>query len=489
MESIMKLSDESLFKCKGYIDGRWEDAKSGETFEVSDPATGTVVAACPDMNNLDVVLAIEAAKRAQVLFGKSSAYSRSKMLQDWAGLMLANKEDLARIVTVENGKPLAEARGEIAYAAAFLTWFAEEAIRIQGETVRTNVDSHRVVTVREPVGVCGLITPWNFPAAMITRKAGPAIAAGCTTVVKAPGETPLTALALAELAERAGIPGGVFNVVTTLKYTPEVGRTITTSPIVRKISFTGSTTVGRLLCEQSSSTIKKMSLELGGLAPFIVFDDADIEAAVAGAVVSKFRASGQTCVCANTMFVHRSVYDRFAKGLIEVVKTFKVGNGLHSDTTHGPLIHQKAVSKVSEHVQDALEKGATVVVGGNVLPELGPTFFEPTVILNATLDMKFTQEEIFGPLAGIVSFETEEEVLAAVNRSEYGLAAYFYSRDISRCWRVAERLDVGMVGVNSGIVSNPASPFGGVKQSGYGREGSKQGIDEYTTVKSITFTV
>jgi succinate-semialdehyde dehydrogenase/glutarate-semialdehyde dehydrogenase len=399
--------------------------------------------------------------------------------------MLDNAEDLATLITWENGKPLADARGEVSYAASFFEWFAEEAPRLDGRTVPASTPERRIYTTREPVGVVGLITPWNFPAAMVTRKIGPAIAAGCSVVAKSPGETPLTMNALAELASRAGLPKGAFNVVTSLANTPAVGEMLCTHPAVKKISFTGSTPVGKLLMKQASSTLKKLSFELGGNAPFIVFDDANLESAVAGAIASKFRSSGQTCVCANRLYVQKGIYDDFVKQFAAKVSQFKVGNGFEEGITHGPVIHDKAIKKVDQHVQDAVSKGATVVVGGKRLEELGEHFYAPTVIRDITNDAQLASEETFGPVAGIFPFETEAEVVALANAAEVGLAGYFFSQDISRVYRVAEALEVGMIGVNTGLISDAAAPFGGVKESGFGREGSWLGIDEYTVVKAV----
>ena len=401
--------------------------------------------------------------------------------------MMENHEDLATLVTWENGKPIADARGEVTYAANFFEWFSEEAPRVYGNTIASSVPGNRVFTLKEPVGVCGLITPWNFPAAMITRKIGPALAAGCTVVCKSPGETPFTSLAIAELAHRAGIPKGVVNVITALDNTPEVGEVLTTDPTIRKISFTGSTPVGKLLMKQCSGTLKKLSLELGGNAPFIVFDDADVDQAVAGAIASKFRSSGQTCVCANRLFIQRGIYDEFAEKFAAKVREFKVGNGFQGDITHGPLIHHRALDKAEHHVRDAEKKGATVLVGGQKMPELGDNFFQPTVLTGMTQDMAMASEETFGPVAGLFPFETEEEVVRLANSTVVGLAGYFFSRDLARVYRVAEHLEVGMVGVNTGIISDPASPFGGVKESGFGREGSLYGIGEYQVTKMVTY--
>jgi succinate-semialdehyde dehydrogenase/glutarate-semialdehyde dehydrogenase len=401
--------------------------------------------------------------------------------------MVENADDLAKLITWENGKPMADAKGEVTYAANFFEWFSEEAPRIYGDTIPASVPGNRIWTVKEPVGVCGLITPWNFPAAMITRKIGPALAVGCTTVAKAPAETPFTSLAIAELAHRAGVPAGVVNVITTHANMAKVGEVMTTDPTIRKVSFTGSTGVGKLLMRQCSSTLKKLSLELGGNAPFIVFDDADLDIAVTGAIASKFRSSGQTCVCANRIFVQAGIYDEFAKRFAAKVKDFKVGNGFEEGITHGPLIHDRAVDKVEAHVRDAEKKGGKVVVGGNKMPELGPNFFQPTVITGMTTEMAMAEEETFGPVAGLFKFETEEEVVRIANSSEVGLAGYFFSRDIERVYRIAEHLEVGMVGVNTGLISDPAAPFGGVKESGFGREGSLYGVGEYMVTKMVTY--
>lgn len=403
------------------------------------------------------------------------------MLRNWYNLMQENAEDIATLITWENGKPLADAKGEATYAANFFNWFSEEAPRLYGDTIGASLPGNRVITMRQPVGVCGLITPWNFPAAMITRKIGPALAAGCTVVAKSPGETPFTANALAELSRRAGIPKGVVNIVTALKNTPEVGEALTSDPRVKKISFTGSTNVGKLLMKQSSQTLKKLSFELGGNAPFIVFDDcADLDAAVTGAIACKFRSSGQTCVCANRIYIQEGIYDKFAAAFTEKVKGFKVGYGFDSDTTHGPVIHDRAITKVDMHVKDATSKGAKVTVGGQKLPEFGPNFYAPTVMTGMTKEMALNGEETFGPVAGLFKFSTEKEVVDLANEAEVGLAGYFFSRDIGRIYRVAEALEVGMIGVNTGLISDPATPFGGVKESGFGREGSKYGMDEYT---------
>lgn len=483
-----KLKDPSLFKqnvC--YVNGEWVKAKSGKIFEVHDPATEELIGTCPEFDAQDTADAIAKAGDAFETFRHQTGRERSKLLRKWYDLVVENADDLAALITWENGKPTADAKGEVTYAANFFEWFSEEAPRIYGDTIPSSVPGNRVWTLKEPVGVCGLITPWNFPAAMITRKIGPALAVGCSVVVKAPGETPFTPLALAELAHRAGIPKGVVNVITAHANTAAVGEELTTNPTVRKISFTGSTPVGKLLMKQCSSTLKKLSLELGGNAPFIVFDDADVDVAVTGAIASKFRSSGQTCVCANRLFVQRGIYDEFAKKFTEKVQEFKVGNGFGTGITHGPLIHHRAIDKVEEHVRDAEKKGAKVVLGGHKLPDLGPNFYQPTVLTGMTSDMAMAKEETFGPVAGLFPFDTEEEVVKLANSTAVGLAGYFFSRDLARVYRVAEHLEVGMVGVNTGLISDPASPFGGVKESGFGREGSLYGIGEYQVIKMVTY--
>ncbi|KAK4136815.1 succinic semialdehyde dehydrogenase [Trichocladium antarcticum] len=483
-----KLKDPSLFKqdvC--YVNGEWVKSKSGKTFEVHDPATGALIGTCPEFDTQDTESAIEAAEEAFDKFRHFTGRERSKLLRKWYDLMVENADDLAALITWENGKPMADAKGEVAYAANFFEWFSEEAPRIYGDTIPSSTPGNRVFTIKEPVGVCGLITPWNFPAAMITRKVGPALAVGCSVVCKAPSETPYTPLAIAELAHRAGIPKGVVNVITALHNTPEIGQVLTTNPVVRKISFTGSTPVGKLLMKQCSGTLKKLSLELGGNAPFIVFDDADVDLAVAGAIASKFRSSGQTCVCANRIFVQRGIYDEFAAKFTAQARDFRVGNGFDGGITHGPLIHHRAIDKVEEHVRDAENKGAKVVLGGHKLPDLGPNFYQPTVLTGMTTDMAMAHEETFGPVAGLFPFGTEEEVVRIANATPVGLAGYFFSRDLQRVHRVAEHLEVGMVGVNTGLISDPASPFGGVKESGFGREGSLYGTGEYQITKMITY--
>lgn len=487
MHTVPKLKDPSLLISKAYVNGEFVDSSTSQTFDVHDPATGKKIASCPDFTKEDTSKAIDAAVEAFVSFRKTLPRERATMLRKWYTLMQENAEDLATLITWENGKPLNDAKGEVAYAANFFQWFSEEAPRTYGDTIPATVPGNRVMTIRQPVGVCGLITPWNFPAAMITRKIGPALAAGCTVVAKSPGETPFTANALAELSRRAGIPKGVVNIVTALKNTAEVGELLTTDPRIKKVSFTGSTNVGKLLMKQASGTIKKLSFELGGNAPFIVFDDCpDLDAAVAGAIACKFRSSGQTCVCANRIYVQKGIYDQFAEKFAAKVKDFKVGYGFDDGVTHGPVIHDRAVDKVDSHVQDAQKKGAKVVVGGQKLPDLGSNFYAPTVLTGVTNEMQIATEETFGPVAGLFAFSTEKEVVALANDAPVGLAGYFYSRDVGRIYRVAEALEVGMVGVNTGLISDPATPFGGVKESGFGREGSKYGVDEYTVIKSVT---
>lgn len=489
MASAPKLKDPSLLKLDVcYINGEWQKAQSGQTFEVHDPSKGDLIGRSPECSKSETQAAINAASAALPSFRTLTGRERARILRKWYDLMVDNAEDLAKIITWENGKPFADAKGEVTYAANFFEWFGEEAARNYGQTIPAGLKGNRVWTRKEPVGVCALITPWNFPAAMVTRKIGPALAAGCTTVLKAPGETPLTALALAELGERAGVPKGVFNVITALDNTIQVGEELTSNTTVKKVSFTGSTPVGKILMKQSATTLKKLSFELGGNAPFIVFDDADVEAAVAGALASKFRSSGQTCVCANRIYVQKGVYDQFAAALAkEVGGNFKVGYGFDEGVTHGPLIHGRAVDKAEAHVRDAEKKGGKVVVGGQKMPELGPNFFQPTVLTGATGEMDIASQETFGPVAALFPFETEAEVVELANKTEVGLAGYFFSRDLERVYRVAEALEVGMVGVNTGLISDVASPFGGVKESGFGREGSSLGIEEYQTVKTVTF--
>jgi len=479
----MQLKDSALLKDKGYIDGKWAAARSGKVFAVDNPATGETVASVADMGVEETRAAIAAAEAAWPAWRKRSGKERALILRKWFELIVAATDDIALIMTTEQGKPLAEARGEVAYAASFVEWFAEEGRRVYGDTMPAPTADKRIVVVKQPIGVCAAITPWNFPAAMITRKVAPALAAGCTAVVKPAEYTPLTALALAELAERAGIPAGVFNIVTGTA-AREIGKELTDSPVVRKLSFTGSTEVGRLLMAQSAPTLKKLSMELGGNAPFIVFDDADLDLAVEGAMASKFRNSGQTCVCANRLLVQSGVYEAFAQKLAAKVAELKVGNGLEPGVTQGPLIDADALRKVRTQVADAVARGARVLVGGKP-HALGGTFFEPTVIADASADMLCAREETFGPLAPLFRFDTEEQAIALANDTEFGLASYFFSRDLARVVRVAEALEYGMVGINTGLISNEVSPFGGVKQSGFGREGSKYGIEEYLVVKQM----
>jgi len=477
------LKDPSLLKTQAFIAGSWQDADSGASFEVRNPATGGVLATVPKMGAAETRRAIEAANQAWAAWRAQPAKARAAVLRKWSDLMLANADDLAAIMTAEQGKPLAEAKGEIGYAASFFEWFGEEAKRVYGDTIPSPTADKRIVVVKEPVGVCAAITPWNFPAAMITRKVGPALAAGCPMVVKPAEATPLSALALAVLAERAGVPAGVLSVVTGEP--KAIGAEMTSNALVRKLSFTGSTGVGRLLMQQCAPTVKKVSLELGGNAPFIVFDDADLDAAVVGAIASKYRNSGQTCVCANRFYVHEKVYDAFADKLrVAVQQQLKVGRGTEPGVTQGPLINEAALLKVETHIDDALAKGARVVMGGK-RHALGHNFFEPTILAGVTSEMKVAREETFGPVAPLFKFSSDDEVVRLANDTEFGLAAYFYSRDIGRVWCVAEALEYGMVGINTGIISNEVAPFGGVKQSGLGREGSHYGIDEYVVVKYL----
>jgi succinate-semialdehyde dehydrogenase/glutarate-semialdehyde dehydrogenase len=479
---MLNLKDPSLFRQQSYINGEWCNADDGSSFAVTNPATGDIIGTVPNMGAAETKRAITAANDAWKAWRAKTGKERSAILRKWNDLMLANADDLALIMTVEQGKPLAEAKGEIGYAASFIEWFAEEAKRVAGDTLASPWTDRRIVVVKEPIGVCAAITPWNFPAAMITRKAGPALAAGCPMVVKPAEATPYSALAMAVLAERAGIPAGVFSVITG--DARAIGGEMTSNPTVRKLSFTGSTEVGRLLMQQSASTVKKLSLELGGNAPFIVFDDADLDAAVEGAIASKYRNAGQTCVCANRLYVQDGVYDAFADKLVAAVKKLKVGNGLEPGVTQGPLIDSDAIAKVVQHVADAVSKGGRVLTGGK-RHALGQTFFEPTVIADVTPAMRVAKEETFGPLAPLFRFKTDADAIAMANDTEFGLASYFYSRDIGRIWRVAEGLESGMVGINTGLISNEVAPFGGVKQSGLGREGSKYGMDDYLVIKYL----
>ncbi|CAJ6900998.1 succinate-semialdehyde dehydrogenase [Burkholderia pseudomallei] len=482
----LALKDPALLRERAFVAGEWQAADGGATLEVRNPATGALIGTVPAMGAAETRRAIDAANAAWPAWRKKTAKERAAILRKWHDLMIAHADDLALILTTEQGKPLAEAKGEIGYAASFLEWFAEEGKRVYGDTIPTPAADKRIVVTKEPVGVCAAITPWNFPAAMITRKVGPALAAGCPIVVKPAEATPFSALAMAVLAERAGVPAGVFSVVTGEP--KAIGGELTSNPIVRKLSFTGSTPVGRLLMAQCAATVKKVSLELGGNTPFIVFDDADLDAAVEGAIASKYRNSGQTCVCTNRFYVHEKVYDAFAEKLTAAVAKLKVGPGTEAGVVQGPLINGAAVRKVEAHIADALDKGARVTTGGQRHP-LGHGFFEPTVLTGVTPDMKVAKEETFGPLAPLFRFSTEEEAIRYANDTEFGLAAYFYSRDIGRVWRVAEALEYGMVGINAGIISNEVAPFGGVKQSGLGREGSHYGIDDYVVIKYMCVAV
>lgn len=475
----------SLIKSLAYVDGRWCESLGGRRFEVLNPATGQVITQVPDMDGEDTRLAIAAAHAAQPAWAALTAKERSSKLYAWFERIMANQEELARIMTCEQGKPLAEAKGEVAYGASFIQWFAEEGKRAYGRTIPGFSADRRLATIKQPVGVVAAITPWNFPIAMITRKAGPALAAGCTIVIKPAAETPLCALALAVLAEQAGIPAGVINIVTSHQASA-VGNELCSNPVVRKLSFTGSTRIGKLLMRQCADTMKRLSLELGGNAPFIVFDDADLDAAVAGALASKYRNAGQTCVCANRILVQASVYDAFAEKLAAAVKAFKVGDGMGEGVQIGPLINPAAASKVAELVQQSVAAGARVLVGGDAHPA-GPLFYHPTILTGVTRGNPILDEEIFGPVAPLVRFETEAEAIALANDTPYGLAAYFYGRDIARVWRVAEGLEYGMVGINEGIISTELAPFGGIKESGLGREGATEGLEEYLETKYLCF--
>ena len=482
--TTFSLQDADLLRHQAFIGGRWCDADDGATFDVTNPATGETLGTVPKMGAAETRRAIEAAKNAFTSWRRRPAKDRSALLRRWYDLIVENVDDLGKLMTAEQGKPLGEAKGEVLYAASFIEWFAEEAKRVYGDTIPSPWNDRRLVVIKEPIGVCAAITPWNFPAAMITRKAGPALASGCTMVAKPAESTPLSALALAVLAERARIPAGVLNVLTGDPR--NIGGEMTSNPDVRKVTFTGSTEVGRILMKQSADTIKKLSLELGGNAPFIVFDDADLDAAVEGAIVSKYRNAGQTCVCANRLLIQSGVYDAFAEKLVAAVKELKVGNGFEPDVLQGPLIDQSAVEKIEDHIQDAVSKGARVLLGGK-RHALGRTFFEPTILANVTPKMKVAREETFGPLAPLFRFERDEDAIHLANDTEFGLASYFYSRDVGRIWRSAEGLESGMVGINTGLISNEVAPFGGVKQSGLGREGSYHGMEEFIEVKYLCF--
>ncbi|MQP67098.1 NADP-dependent succinate-semialdehyde dehydrogenase [Niveispirillum sp. SYP-B3756] len=474
------LKDPSLFRTQAFLAGEWVGADSGRTLNVTNPATGALIGTVPEMGAAETRRAIEAANKAWPAWRAKTAKERAAILRKWFELLMANQEDLAVLMTAEQGKPLTESRGEIAYAASFIEWFAEEGKRVYGDTIPTFKPDARIVVTKEPIGVTAAITPWNFPAAMITRKAGPALAAGCPMVIKPATATPFSAFALAVLAERAGVPAGVLSVLTGSARA--IGGEMTGNPIVRKLSFTGSTEIGKVLMEQCAGTVKKVSMELGGNAPFIVFDDADLDAAVVGAMASKYRNAGQTCVCANRLLVQDGVYDAFAAKLAEAVSQLKIGNGLEEGVTTGPLIDDGAVAKAEEHIADAVSKGAKVTLGGK-RHALGGSFFEPTILTGVTTEMKVAKEETFGPVAPLFRFKDEEEAIAMANDTEFGLAAYFYSRDIGRVWRVAEALEYGIVGINEGIISTEVAPFGGVKESGTGREGSKYGIEDYLEIK------
>ena len=478
----MKLSDKGLLRTQAYIDGRWTDADSGDTLPVLNPATGDVVAEIAKCGTAETRRAIEAADAALPTWRARPAKERAKLLRKWFELMMAAQEDLAQLMTAEQGKPLAESRGEIAYGASYIEWFAEEAKRVYGDTIPAPAADKRIVVIKQPVGVVACITPWNFPNAMLARKIAPALAAGCTVVCKPANETPLSALAMVELAERAGIPAGAVNIVAGI--TKEIGAELTGNPLVRKLTFTGSTAVGKLLIEQCAGTVKRTSMELGGNAPFIVFDDADLDAAVKGAIICKFRNAGQTCVCANRILVQEGVYDAFAEKLMTAMTSLKLGNGADDGVNVGPLINEGAANDVLSFVEDAVAKGAKVAAGGS-RSDLGACFVEPTVLTDVSDDMRVFREEIFGPVAPLFRFRTEEDAIRIANDTQFGLACYFYARDLGRVWRVAEGLEYGIVGINEGIISNEAAPFGGVKESGQGREGSKYGLDDYLEIKYL----
>jgi succinate-semialdehyde dehydrogenase/glutarate-semialdehyde dehydrogenase len=478
----MQLKESSLLKNQNFIDGKWVGADSGAVSEVRNPATGEVVSTVPTGGAAETRRAIEAAQRALPAWRARTAEDRGRVMRRWFDLMMTHQEDLACLMTSEQGKPLAESRGEIAYAASFIEWFAEEARRVYGDVIPSPWPDKRIVVTREPVGVCAAITPWNFPAAMITRKVAPALAAGCTIVVKPALQTPLSALAMVELAARAGVPAGVFSVVTG--NSRAIGGELTSNPLVRKLTFTGSTEVGRVLAAQCAPTLKHMSLELGGNAPFIVFDDADLDAAVEGAIISKYRNTGQTCVCANRLLVQEGVYEAFSAKLAAAVKKLKVGNGMDAGVEQGPLIDEAALSKVERMTQEAIEQGARAIVGGR-RHQLGRTFYEPTVLVDVKPTMELAREEMFGPVAPLFRFAQESDAICMANDTEFGLAAYFYSRDIGRVWRVSSALECGIIGINTGLISTAVAPFGGVKQSGVGREGSRYGIDEYLEMKYL----
>ncbi len=482
----LMLSNPKLLRQQCYVNGKWLDADSGKTIDVTNPATGEKLGTIPKMGADETRRAIEAANEAWGAWRHKTAKERAVILRRWYDLMIENQNDLARLMTAEQGKPLAEAKGEIAYAASFLEWFGEEGKRLYGDTIPGHMPDKRILVLREPVGVVAAITPWNFPSAMITRKVGPALAAGCPVVCKPATQTPYSALALCELAEQAGVPAGVFSVITGSA--SAIGGEMTSNPIVRKVTFTGSTEIGKLLMKQCADTVKKTSMELGGNAPFIVFDDADLDAAVQGALASKYRNTGQTCVCANRLLVQEGVYDEFAQKLTDAVSKLRIGDGLAGETDQGPLIDENAVQKVEEHISDALSKGAKVISGGK-RHDLGRTFFQPTILADVTTEMAVAREETFGPLAPLFRFKTEEEAIAMANDTEFGLASYFYARDNSRIWRVSEGLEYGIVGINTGIISTEMAPFGGIKESGTGREGSKYGIEDFTELKYCCISI
>jgi succinate-semialdehyde dehydrogenase/glutarate-semialdehyde dehydrogenase len=481
--AMLNLADLKLLRHHAHVNGQWIHADSGATLAVTNPADGSVIVRVASVGQPETRRAIEAAGAALPAWRAMTAKDRAAILKRWFDLIIANADDLARLMTAEQGKPLAEAKGEVVYGAAFVEWYAEEAKRVYGDVIPATAPGRRIVVTKEPIGVVAAITPWNFPIAMITRKCAPALAAGCTVVVKPAEDTPLSALALAELAVRAGFPAGVLNVLPTADYVA-VGGELTANPIVRKLSFTGSTEVGKLLMKQCADTMKKVSFELGGNAPFIVFDDADLDAAVAGAMASKYRNTGQTCVCANRILVQAGIYDAFAAKLAEAVGRLVVGAGLDGETHQGPLINEAAVAKVEAHIADAVAKGAKVALGGK-RHQLGGTFFQPTILIGITPEMQVAREETFGPVAPLFRFDTEAEAIQMANDTEFGLAAYFYSRDVGRCWRVADALEYGIVGINEGIISTEVAPFGGVKESGIGREGSRYGIEEFLEVKYL----
>ncbi len=480
---MKNLKNTELFRQQCFINGKWIDADNKKTFIVNNPFDDSELGHVPECGAAETKRAIDAASNAFQSWREMTALERCNIMKRWAQLIDENKEDLATLMTLEQGKPLAESRGEMDYANSFIKWFAEEGRRVYGDVIPSNKKHQHLLVIKQPIGVVGAITPWNFPSAMITRKCAPALAAGCTIVLKPAEETPLSALALAFLAEKAGFPAGVFNVITGI---PEkIGEELTTNPLVKKISFTGSTAVGKLLMKQSSSTLKKLSLELGGNAPFIVFDDADLDAAVQGTIASKFRNTGQTCVCANRILVQDKIYDSYEKKLVAAVKALKIGNGLEQGVQQGPLINEAAIEKVKKHLDDAVKKGAKIACGGNPLPKTGKLFFEPTVLTDVNSTMLLAKEETFGPIAPLFRFHNDEEAIQLSNATEFGLASYFYSNNINRIWNVAENLEYGMVGINTGIISTEVAPFGGIKESGQGREGSKYGIDDYVEIKYL----